>query len=225
MVLLLVLSNGCYKIYRRSVIPAIQMRCGCWIYRFPQQASRLGASKVIPVISSRFRGFGVTGGSRRPIFCDLDGVLVDFDKGVRRVMGTSPDQLKRSDMWRGLAKAKKFYAKLDWMPDGRELWNGIVDLHPTILTGLPMGNWAEPQKREWCKKELGGDVFVITCMSRDKHIYCQYDGSVLIDDSWPKRAAVVAEDVEDFDANFPSMTCGKYYGIVANGMCYVWIIC
>lgn len=35
---------------------------------------------------------------------------------------------------------------LEWMPDGRELWAGIVDYNPTILTGLPMGTWAEPQK-------------------------------------------------------------------------------
>lgn len=37
---------------------------------------------------------------------------------------------------------------LDWMPDGRELWEGVEQLHPTILTGLPMGTWAEPQKVE-----------------------------------------------------------------------------
>lgn len=37
-------------------------------------------------------------------------------------------------------------ANLDWMPDGRELWEGVESLQPTILTGLPMGKWAEPQK-------------------------------------------------------------------------------
>ncbi|CAM9710287.1 unnamed protein product, partial [Hapterophycus canaliculatus] len=72
------------------------------------------------------------------------------------------------------------------MEDGRELWNGVSGLRPTILTGLPMGNWAEPQKagrphRKWCKRELGEHVPVITCMSRDKHIYCRA-GNVLIDD-------------------------------------------
>lgn len=35
---------------------------------------------------------------------------------------------------------------LEWMSDGQELWNSIVGLQPTILTGLPMGKWAEPQK-------------------------------------------------------------------------------
>lgn len=37
-------------------------------------------------------------------------------------------------------------ANMEWMPDGQELWEGIVHLQPTVLTGLPWGNWAEPQK-------------------------------------------------------------------------------
>lgn len=40
-----------------------------------------------------------------------------------------------------------------------------------------------PQQRKWCKRELGEDVPVITCMSRDKHTYCR-PGNVLIDDRY-----------------------------------------
>lgn len=36
-------------------------------------------------------------------------------------------------------------------------------------------------QRNWCKRELGEHVPVITCMSRDKHIYCR-PGNILIDD-------------------------------------------
>ncbi|CAM9595854.1 unnamed protein product [Ectocarpus fasciculatus] len=122
------------------------------------------------------------------IFCDLDGCLVDFEKGCQAVMGETPDKLRANAMWRGLARAKGFYEHLDWMPDGRELWDGVAHLQPTILTGLPMGNWAEPQKRNWCKRELGEHVPVITCMSRDKHTYCR-PGNILIDDRESLRAA------------------------------------
>lgn len=38
-------------------------------------------------------------------------------------------------------------------------------------------------QRNWCKRELGEDVPVITCMSRDKHTYCR-PGNVLIDDRY-----------------------------------------
>ena len=62
-----------------------------------------------------------------------------------------------------------FYDTLEWMPDGKQLWDRIAPLEPKILTGMPMGNWAEGQKRNWCARELGiENARVITCMARDK---------------------------------------------------------
>ncbi|CAN0161642.1 unnamed protein product [Pylaiella littoralis] len=122
------------------------------------------------------------------VFCDLDGCLVDFEKGCKSVTGKTPDKLTPKAMWSALARTKGFYENLDWMPDGRRLWEGVESLRPTILTGLPLGKWAEPQKRNWCKRELGADVPVITCMSRDKHKYCR-QGNVLIDDRLSLEAA------------------------------------
>ena len=54
------------------------------------------------------------------------------------------------------------------MSDGKQLWDEVADLDPTILTGLPLGRWAEPQKRAWCARELGPGVPVIACMSKAK---------------------------------------------------------
>jgi hypothetical protein len=99
---------------------------------------------------------------------DLDGVLVDFDAGVTQIFGKPPEALSPRQMWPMLAKTPGFYSNLDWLAGGRELWGFVRELHPTILTGLPRGNWAEPQKREWCNRELGADVPVETCMSREK---------------------------------------------------------
>jgi hypothetical protein len=102
------------------------------------------------------------------LFVDLDGVLADFDAGVQAVTGKLPSQLSPRAMWPRLARTPGFYAELDWMSDGRELWERVAPLDPIVLTGLPLGKWAEPQKREWCRRELGPDVEVITCMSRNK---------------------------------------------------------
>lgn len=44
----------------------------------------------------------------RKLFCDLDGVLCDFDSGCVKVMGTTPDQLSKKSMWTGLARARNF---------------------------------------------------------------------------------------------------------------------
>ncbi|MFP4509023.1 MAG: hypothetical protein ACOC4I_06030 [Spirochaetota bacterium] len=102
------------------------------------------------------------------LFVDLDGVLADFDRGVQDLTGRPPDQLHPKRMWAAIARADGFYENLRWMEDGKVLWNAVRSNEPTILTGLPMGSWAEPQKRAWCARELGPDIPVITCMSRHK---------------------------------------------------------
>lgn len=118
----------------------------------------------------------------RTIYCDLDGVLADFDEGVKDISGRYPNEFDNiGEMWRLLANTPDFYYVLDWMPDGKHLWNSIKGIQPTILTGLPRGNWAAGQKKRWCGDYLGWHVPVITCWTSDKPNYCK-SGDILIDD-------------------------------------------
>jgi hypothetical protein len=84
------------------------------------------------------------------LFLDLDGVLADFDAGAHMVLGMSPKAFEekhgRREFWRRLAGAKAFYATLPLMPDAMLLFEAVKHLEPTILTGLPLGNWAAPQR-------------------------------------------------------------------------------
>lgn len=89
--------------------------------------------------------------------------------------------------WANLARAPDFYARLDPLPDARLLMETVAHLAPTILTGLPMGNWAEPQKRDWVERHFPGTP-VITCMARDKHVHGS-SGDVLVDDTIRLAAA------------------------------------
>jgi hypothetical protein len=102
------------------------------------------------------------------LFIDLDGVLADFDRGVFKATGNDPSELHPGKMWPVLARTPGFYEGLEWMDDGPALWDAVKAFNPVILTGLPMGRWAEPQKRSWCARELGRDVPVIAGMSRHK---------------------------------------------------------
>ena len=84
------------------------------------------------------------------------------------------------------------------MPDGHDLWKYISKHEPTILTGRPHGNWAEPQKRNWCRRELGFNVPVLVGLARHKtqmaleHLNTDnLNGSILIDDR-PVEANVKA---------------------------------
>lgn len=102
------------------------------------------------------------------LFLDLDGVLANFDQGMYQITGCYPHQLPVRKLWQAAAKADGFFEYLPWMPEGKRLWDCTKQFNPTILTGLPRGQWAEPQKRSWCARELGLNIPVITCMAQDK---------------------------------------------------------
>eukprot|EP00667_Euglena_gracilis_P018090 EG_transcript_19167 len=138
------------------------------------------------------------------LFCDLDGTLSDFVTKVRQVTGHRPGEQPPWVMWDALAKYHEgplgFYACLEWMPDGWALWRAIRHLRPAILTGIPRGNWAVPQKRTWCARELGRHVPVYTCPAAVKHRHSSV-GAVLIDDSpdlrpaWESRGGIFVHHV------------------------------
>lgn len=120
--------------------------------------------------------------SEKIIFCDLDGVLVDFNAGVKKRFKKYPLELNQQMMWGVINKSSTFFETLPWMERGQELWNAICKYNPIILSGIPNGNkTAAEQKRKWCLKNLGPDVKVICCNSKDKYKYC-LNGSILIDD-------------------------------------------
>jgi 5'(3')-deoxyribonucleotidase len=125
------------------------------------------------------------------LFLDADGVLADFDKGARRILGMKPKEFiakhGREMFWKRLANAPNFYGALLEMPDARRLFDAVKHLKPTILTGLPIGSWAAPQKVEWAARHFPG-VPIITCMARDKHKHMKR-GDVLVDDREKHRAA------------------------------------
>ena len=131
------------------------------------------------------------------LFLDLDGVLADFDRGAEDLLGMPAAQFEKrfgiKEFWRRLAKAPEFYARLPLLPDARVLFDAVEHLTPTILTGLPLGKWAAPQKVAWCEEHFPR-VPVITCMARDKHRFMDL-GDVLVDDRDRHRAAYEAHGV------------------------------
>ena len=127
------------------------------------------------------------------IFCDLDGVLTDFDAGVVALCGKPPSEISSGLLWSSIAKAgPSFFEDLAWCSDGLELWNAILPHRPTILTGVSRAAVAK-DKAAWCKRELcvetnhvdmaakkkahepvtgfrkQGVTNVITCWSKNKH--------------------------------------------------------
>tara|TARA_Y100000310_G_C20283089_1_gene623522 strand:+ start:82 stop:543 length:462 start_codon:yes stop_codon:yes gene_type:complete len=131
------------------------------------------------------------------LFVDLDGVLADFDTRVHQLCGEWPWDMDITSKWEAVCKDPKFFENLPWMEDGKDLWEAVKIFCPTILTGVPRMEWAAPQKRSWCARELGSEVPVITCMSYKKPIYANgHYSPILIDDSrragegWEKAGGI-----------------------------------
>ena len=122
------------------------------------------------------------------IYLDCDGVLADFDAAAERILGMTAGEHERrfghGRFWAPLRATPNFFETLDLMPDACELYDAVKPLAPIILTGVPPGNWSQPQKRRWAARHFPG-VPVITTKAALKREHCN-PGDVLIDD-WASR--------------------------------------
>ncbi len=153
----------------------------------------------------------------RQLYLDCDGVLADFDAGAERLLGLKPRAFEQrhniGKMWARLASAPDFYGTLPMMPGARELFEAVRHLDPVILTGLPRGNWAAPQKVRWAAEHFAG-TRIITCMARDKRDHAK-EGDVLVDDMlrhrhlWEEAGGIfvhhrtVAQTLQELGGYFP----------------------
>ncbi len=124
----------------------------------------------------------------RRLFIDLDGVLADFDCHYHRCFGVRLDRngSEPKDLWKNIRARGSWFRSLPLMPDARELWSGVVQFNPTILTGLSAEKYpaGEDEKRAWVADHFGPDVPVIVCRSRLKSTHGR-PGDILVDD-WRK---------------------------------------
>ncbi len=132
------------------------------------------------------------------IFCDLDGVLVDFLRGVRDTLGHSWDD----PFWKGedgkerrnrlIASKKDWWANLPPERDYDQLWSFIKNFNPHILTAY--AEWDEANSKHgkviWNAKHTRVPHDRFHCVLRESKRYFakDHDGShfgrpnVLIDD-------------------------------------------
>lgn len=94
------------------------------------------------------------------IFCDMDGVLVNFDKGYEDLTGLHTKHVDVQDNQAFWDKFKssltqqntseyEYWANLDWEEGGQMLWNYIKPYNPYILTAPSLNPESRLGKKEW----------------------------------------------------------------------------
>ena len=119
------------------------------------------------------------------IYLDLDGVLTNLEGAVSKLgLGTFDELEKRSPglVWKLIAKeGVKFWSQMEWMKDGRKLWDYVKHYPVTILSAPTKNPSSIKGKNIWINIELGKDVKRIIVPRKEKKNYANQH-SILIDD-------------------------------------------
>ena len=106
-------------------------------------------------------------------FCDLDGVLVNFERGYCELTGIKIGNnfLTGHDFWHPIDKAGyNFWINLQWKEDGKKLWNYIEKYNPTILSAPSKQNDSKIGKHDWVKRELPGVHLILRSAEHKKEL-------------------------------------------------------
>jgi len=141
-------------------------------------------------------------GGKYTIFCDLDGVLVDFNRGFMEIP-ENPEKLSphayeklhgKNSIWPILDKlGEDFWSDLPWTQDGRELWDYLKQYDPIILSAPSRSPECLAGKTKWIKLHLHIDEEPVTkpedftsktriILDQDKWKYARNEFDILIDD-------------------------------------------
>ena len=120
------------------------------------------------------------------VYIDMDNVLTDFDKAVKKLgpkaaKGLSEDasEEEKQVMYDAIEEAgSKFWSEMEWMPEGKELWAVVKKYNPVLLSSPGLFKWAPAGKENWVNKNLPG---VSLFLDENKHYYAEMD-AILIDD-------------------------------------------
>ena len=136
------------------------------------------------------------------IYCDMDGVLTDFEKrfvtllqqeGPKYYSKATIAQVTRpkhfdklegtEEFWKFIDQhiGLEFWSEMEWMPNGRELWNFIQPYGPKLLTSPSRDNTSRLGKRLWVKENLVPAPEVLFRFGDAKSDFAN-ENSILIDD-------------------------------------------
>jgi hypothetical protein len=121
------------------------------------------------------------------IYCDMDGVLTDFESRFDHFSGMHPQEYEKKfgtpAFWELIDNkiGVRFWVGMDWMPQGQKLWDFISKYKPDLLTSPSRNNNSRLGKNLWVRNHLNPKPKVIFAYSKDKQRKAN-ENSILIDD-------------------------------------------
>jgi len=137
------------------------------------------------------------------IYCDMDGVLCDFAKGVEKVIGKSISQWSygsKSEKWDKIKSTPKFWHTLPWENGGKQLWSFISKYKPHILSAYVEESFDPnciPGKSHWARTNLGiapGNVNLVKRVQKQNYAKVAGQPAILIDDYKKNTDQFTAKD-------------------------------
>ena len=129
------------------------------------------------------------------IFFDMDGVLANFEKGLRDLCGIEPVEQGKSNsklddmIWDAVRSVDHFYDKLEPIPGSFDLFHRMHEKYGDdcqILSAVPKPERNIPEagddKRNWVRRLLSPDAKTNIVLRKEKPDYCTGPDCVLIDD-------------------------------------------
>jgi len=117
------------------------------------------------------------------IYCDMDGVLADFERGYEELTGIDlrGEFQKGDDFWDPISeKGVGFWAGLKWMPDGQKLWSYLKPFKPDLLSAPSREDSSRIGKHVWVKHKLPGTKLILRYAKQKQELATPE--SILIDD-------------------------------------------
>jgi len=118
------------------------------------------------------------------IYCDMDGVIVDFEDGYERLTGKNikGNHVKGdSDFWQPISDAgANFWINLKWMSDGEKLWKYIKNYSPSILSAPSREKSSRVGKEIWVRNNIPGTELILKPAPEKQEL--AEPNAILIDD-------------------------------------------
>jgi len=147
------------------------------------------------------------------IYCDMDGVLTNFEKrfvtllqqeGPKYYSKATIAQVTRpkhfdklegtEEFWKFIDQyiGLQFWSEMEWMPNGRALWDFIQPYGPKLLTSPSRDNTSRLGKRLWVKENLIPAPEVLFRFGDAKSDFAN-ENAILIDDKPSNLAAFASK--------------------------------